>query len=111
MNRFNPSVGHYFQHTSETCIIAAKDVIIQASLSKSNVVISPRKFQSQKPWVIHELFESLGCTKKAELFGRSVNLRANWKTFGMEVLPESDDCWVFLRDSEIINKSEGNVLK
>ena len=52
-----------------------------------NVIVSPRRKQSQKPEYIYEMLEqnTLGLSPFIEIFGRDNNIRRNWITIGNQV--------------------------
>ena len=99
-NKVAPSVGHYLQHSTEIVILAEKNRN-QLKMNKgknSHIIFGYRRLQSQKPWKVHELCEDYAKDQSyCELFGRAVNLRSRWTTIGKQVLPDENECWMFLR--------------
>ncbi len=65
-----------------------------------HILWSSRRIQSQKPDMVYNILEdSISSSlsgKKIELCGRSLNLRSGWQTVGLQVLPEEQDCWIYL---------------
>jgi len=105
----SPSIGHYLQHSTETCVLASKGNYNWEIADAVNKWILPatRKFQSQKPWKVHELMEDSIKGLNVELFGRAVNLRNKWMTIGDQVTPDDDECWIYYRDTGMVIKSGG----
>ncbi len=96
------STGHYFQHATEVCIVAVKNMKIPKlkfrSMKNGHCIHAPRQVQSQKPDFFHKVLEDhFEKGNLIELFGRSNNLRDGWKTLGFQVLPNEKDFWIFLK--------------
>ena len=111
--KINNSIGHYFQHGTETCIIAYKGVQkIKVTPELNNHAIwAERQLQSQKPNVLHKWFEEkVPEGNYCELFGRCVNLRSKWTTIGFQVIPDSNECWMFLKYFSNQNQTGGSVV-
>ncbi|GBF91502.1 hypothetical protein Rsub_04242 [Raphidocelis subcapitata] len=93
--RLFKSHGYYLQHAKETCLVGRRGAVPGAAAGVcSDVIVSERRGQSQKPEEIYDLIEALvpaGCY--LEIFARRNNLRNFWVSIGNEVgvgLPESD---------------------
>ena len=96
------SMGYYLQHATETCIVAYKNCKRPKfkDFGNNHVIFAPRRLQSQKPEALYKIVEKVANdSKKAELFGRSVNLRKDWTTFGIQVIPNEKECWIFLKEN------------
>eukprot|EP00878_Enallax_costatus_P040962 GHUV01047383.1.p1 GENE.GHUV01047383.1~~GHUV01047383.1.p1 ORF type:complete len:232 (+),score=69.09 GHUV01047383.1:511-1206(+) len=117
--RLFKSHGYYLQHAKEVCMVAVKDthpaavgpssssssegsssaglaaLNLQRGGVGSDVILSERRGQSQKPEEIYELIEALVPNGRyLEIFARKNNLRNFWVSIGNEVtgtgLPEED---------------------
>ena len=86
--RLAKSHGFYLQHAKEVCLVGKKggDPPGMRSGVGSDVILSERRGQSQKPEEIYELVEALvPGGRYLEIFGRKNNLRDFWVTVGNEV--------------------------
>eukprot|EP00128_Syssomonas_multiformis_P017582 Colp12_sorted_trinity150504_noHs@11356 len=80
--------GFYLQHAKETCLVARKGEFPPGARHSvgSDVIISERRGQSQKPEQIYELVEELVPNGKyLEIFARRNNLRDYWVSIGNEL--------------------------
>ena len=82
--------GFYLQHAKETCFVAQKGKCSHIDSNRlgtiSDVILSKRKGQSQKPEEIYEVIERLVPNGfYCEIFGRLNNLRNDWVTIGNEI--------------------------
>jgi N6-adenosine-specific RNA methylase IME4 len=96
----NPSIGHYLQHATETCIFAKKGNY-NWKLPDNTVVAAMRGIQSQKPWFVHELIEQQKVGLQVEYFGRFLNFRKHWYTIGNAIVPNKNQ-WYFFRDGDML---------
>lgn len=95
-NRFNPHglqghPAHYLWRCSETAYLARRNGAAGTCrfhyAAAPNVVIAPRRKQSQKPDEVYGLCERLvPGGRYLELFGREHNLRPGWLTIGDQLL-------------------------
>lgn len=90
--RLAKSHGFYLQHAKEVCLVARKkgtrsgDIEGTQRSVASDVIMSERRGQSQKPEEIYEIIEKLVPDGRyLEIFGRKNNLRDFWVTVGNEV--------------------------
>jgi len=95
--RLAKSHGFYLQHAKEVCLVAkiGDDPPNLNSNIGSDIIMSERRGQSQKPTEIYELIEKLVPDGKyLEIFARKNNLRDYWVSVGNEVTgtgaPEED---------------------
>lgn len=87
--RLAKSHGYYLQHAKETCLVGIKGKGTQSSSSVtlSDVLLSQRRGQSQKPNEIYDLIEGLVPEGRyLEIFARKNNLRDFWVSIGDEVI-------------------------
>jgi len=78
--------GFYLQHAKETCLVGKKGDVRDADLVLSDVIIAPRRSQSEKPPELYELIERLVPDGKyLEIFARRHNLRNHWVSIGLEL--------------------------
>lgn len=86
--RLAKSHGYYLQHAKEVCLVGLKGEKpknMQKSIG-SDIILSERRGQSQKPEEIYELVEELVPNGKyLEIFARKNNLRNFWVSIGNEV--------------------------
>lgn len=87
--RLAKSHGYYLQHAKEMCLVGVKgkgpEKTTQAKMS--DVILSERRGQSQKPDEIYDLIEALVPNGKyLEIFARKNNLRNFWVSLGNEVI-------------------------
>lgn len=91
--RLAKSHGYYLQHAKEVCLVGMKGekpANMQTSVG-SDVILSERRGQSQKPEEIYELAEQLVPNGKyLEIFARKNNLRNFWVSIGNEVCTSVD---------------------
>lgn len=85
--RLAKSHGYYLQHAKEVCLVGMKGKPANMRTSVgSDVIMSERRGQSQKPEEIYELAEQLvPGGKYLEIFARKNNLRNFWVSIGNEV--------------------------
>lgn len=86
--RLAKSHGYYLQHAKEVCLVGLKGEKpknMRESIG-SDIILSERRGQSQKPEEIYELVEELVPNGKyLEIFARKNNLRNFWVSVGNEV--------------------------
>eukprot|EP00210_Caulerpa_lentillifera_P002635 g2517.t1 len=87
--RLAKSHGYYLQHAKETCLVGikgrSKQMLVNENLS--DVLLSQRRGQSQKPNEIYDLIEGLVPQGRyLEIFARKNNLRDFWVSIGDEVI-------------------------
>ena len=90
--RLAKSHGYYLQHAKEVCLVGMKGGGAgQPSMRPvSDVILSERRGQSQKPDEIYSLIEQLVPNGRyLEIFARPNNLRNHWVSLGNEVLSTS----------------------
>lgn len=95
--RMAKSHGYYLQHAKELCLVGKKgeDPPGMRHNVGSDIIISERRGQSQKPDEIYELVEAMvPGGRYLEIFARKNNLRNFWVSVGNEVtgkgLPDED---------------------
>jgi len=96
--RLAKSHGFYLQHAKEVCLVAHKGEPLPglAAGVGSDVIMTQRRGQSQKPTEIYDLIERLVPNGRyLEIFARKNNLRDYWVSVGNEVsgtgLPDEDN--------------------
>jgi len=96
--RLAKSHGFYLQHAKEVCLVARKGDPLPGLTSGvgSDVIMTQRRGQSQKPTEIYDLIETLVPNGRyLEIFARKNNLRDFWVSVGNEVsgtgLPPEDN--------------------
>ena len=93
--------GYFLQHAKESCLVGKKGQLRMGSGANedddssgggyctsvgTDVIVTERRGQSQKPEEIYELVEKLVPSRKyLEIFGRRNNLRNGWITIGNEL--------------------------
>ncbi|GMH33414.1 hypothetical protein BSKO_01248 [Bryopsis sp. KO-2023] len=107
--RLAKSHGFYLQHAKEVCLVGLKGdwpEKVRGSVG-SDVILSERRGQSQKPQEIYELIEELVPNGKyLEIFARKNNLRNHWVSVGNEVCGtlKMDDDPVAVKSSPCASK-------
>jgi len=96
--RLAKSHGYYLQHAKEVCLVGRRKVkgcrghpalraVRKAGGVGSDVILSERRGQSQKPEEIYDLIENLVPKGRyLEIFARRNNLRPRWVSMGNEVM-------------------------
>ncbi len=86
--RTEENPGYYLRHGKEVCLIGLKGTFNDRTKLQRmhDVFFHPRMEHSRKPDVAHVMAETLFPDGQfLELFGRSHNVRENWKTVGNEL--------------------------
>ena len=108
-NNLFSSLGYYFKHSYEICLVGYKcksgEHFDYYSKVCQNVIISEVNNKSEKPKEIYEMIEKMvPGSKKIELFARNNNLRDGWLSLGNQI---GED---FLQWNNTINCNNCNFI-
>lgn len=89
-DKMHISLGFYFLHSSETCLVGYKcpqNQIVQFNSKVSNnLIVAEIRKKSQKPEQIYSIIDLMMPTaNKIELFARNNNLRPGWLSLGNQL--------------------------